>query len=106
MKTTLSIVLLIATGVSLSAREPKEHDANVNYDESRLPHYDLPPLLVSGTGNPITTPEQWKNQRRPEILGLFSNLIYGCTPQPPSPIKQEFEVTDTDKHFMDGKATA
>jgi hypothetical protein len=65
----------------------------------------LPPLLVSGTGNAITTPEQWRNQRRPEILGLFSNLIYGCTPQPPSPIKQEFEVTDTDKNFMDGKAT-
>ena len=105
MKKTLSIAMLLATTITLTAREPKEYDADVNYDENRLPHYDLPPLLVTGTGKPITTPEEWQNLRRPEIMGLFSNLIYGKVPQPPSPIKVEFEVTDTDPDFMGGKAT-
>ena len=105
MRSFIATVLIFFGAGSLTAREPKEHDADVNYDEASLPHYDLPPLLVAGTGEPITTPEQWKNQRRPEILGLFSNLVYGRTPQPPSPIKTEFEVTDVDKNFMDGKAT-
>ena len=91
--------------MDLSAREPKEHDADVNYDESRLPHYDLPPLLVTPDGKRITTAEEWHTIRRPQILSLFSNLIYGKVPEPASPIRQEFEVVKTDPDFMGGKAT-
>lgn len=105
MRTLLATCLLLAAVPCLSAREPKEHDANVNYDEARLPHYDLPPLLVTTLGKPVTTADEWRNIRRPEILSLFSNLVYGCTPNPPSPIKQQFEVADVDEEFMDGKAT-
>lgn len=105
MKMILSIAILLATAITLTAREPKEYDADVNYEEDRLPHYDLPPLLVTSTGKPITSAEDWRNLRRPEIMGLFSNLIYGQVPQPPSPIKVEFEVTETDPDFMGGKAT-
>lgn len=105
MRTFFVVLLLLAALPSLSAREPKEQDADVNYDEARLPNYDLPPLLISGTGKPITTADQWRNSRRPEILGLFGNLVYGRIPPPPSPIKQEFKVVDTDRNFMDGKAT-
>ena len=105
MRNFVPISLLVLTATILSAREPKEHDANVNYDEARLPHYDLPPLLVTSLGKPVTTAEQWQNIRRPEILSLFSNLVYGRTPVPPSPVEQSFEVTDVDKEFMGGKAT-
>ncbi len=105
MRAVLILCLLIATLPIGLAREPKEQDADVNYDEAHLPHYDLPPLLVSGTGQRVATAQQWHDARRPEILGLFGNLIYGVIPQPPTPIEQEYQITDTDPNFMDGKAT-
>ena len=85
--------------------EPKNHDKDVVYDEAKVPPYDLPPLLVSSEGKPITTPEEWFNVRRPQIMSLFGNLIYGVVPQPESPIKTTFEVVKTDRNFMGGKAT-
>ncbi len=91
--------------LTLPAREPKEFDKDVNYDEARLPKYDLPPLLLMPNGKPITTAEEWRTIRRPQILALFSNLVYGRVPEPASPIKQTFEVVKTDPGFMDGKAT-
>lgn len=105
MKQITVFALFVATVCSLSAREPKEHDADVNYDEARLPAYSLPPLLVSSLGKKITTAEEWHTIRRPEILSLFSNLVYGSIPEPATPIKQEFEVVKTDPEFMGGKAT-
>ncbi len=83
----------------------KEDDSNVNYDESLVPKYDLPPLLVTSQGKRITTPEGWRIQRRPQILSLFSNLIYGRVPDPASPIETSYETLRTDRNFMSGKAT-
>lgn len=87
------------------AREAKEYDKDVNYDEKKTPHYDLPPLLVTSQGKRITTAEEWYTIRRPEILSLFSNLVYGRVPEPSNPLKVEFEVVKTDPAFMNGKAT-
>jgi hypothetical protein len=39
--------------------EPKNHDQDVVCDEAEVPLYDLPPLLMSSEGTPITTPEEW-----------------------------------------------
>lgn len=85
--------------------EPKNHDKDVVYDEAKVPPYDLPPLLVSSEGKPITTPEEWFNIRRPQIMALFGNLVYGIVPPPESPIRTTFEVVKTNREFMGGKAT-
>jgi len=108
MKTTtfcLAGLLLMALAGPSGAREKKEYDSDVNYDESRVPHYDLPALLVSAEGKAITTPDEWMNVRRPQILSLLSNLVYGQVPAPASPIKTDFQVTKTDRDYMKGKAT-
>ncbi len=99
------LAVLLLSGALVFGREPKENDSDVNYDESRVPHYDLPPLLVSAEGKTIETPEEWRNIRRPQILALFSNLIYGRIPEPESPVRTEFEVVKADPKFMGGKAT-
>jgi len=96
---------LLTLCLSAEAREAKEYDSDVNYDDAKTPHYDLPPLLVTSDGQKITTADQWHNIRRPEILSLFSNLIYGRVPEAPSPITVEFEVAQTDLEFMDSAAT-
>lgn len=89
----------------LMGRERKEYDADVIYDEGKIPHYDLPPLLVTAEGKAVTTPEEWRNIRRPQIMALFSNLVYGRVPAPESPVAVKFDVIKTDPRFMRGKAT-
>lgn len=87
------------------AREPKESDRDVIYEEAGIPHYDLPSLLVTPQGERITTPEEWFTVRRPQILALFGNLVYGRVPEPASRLRVTFEIADTNPQFMAGKAT-
>jgi hypothetical protein len=87
------------------ADEPKYHDKDLIYEETRVPAYDLPPLLVSSEGKPITTTEEWFNIRRPQIMSLFGNLIYGVVPEAASPIKVTSDIVKTDRQFMNGLAT-
>ena len=88
LKTVPTLAALGLTACALFARELKEFDNDVNYDESRIPHYDLPDPLITAEGKPVTTAEQWRNVRRPQILSLFANFIYGAVPVPPDPIEQ------------------
>ncbi len=104
-KANLCLMIILLGSALTFSREPKEYDSDVIYDQSKIPHYDLPPLLVTAEGKPVTTAEQWRNVRRPQILSLFSNLVYGCVPQPQSPVAMEFEVKKSDPRFMGGKAT-
>jgi len=87
------------------ADEPKNHDFDVVRDEAAVPPYQLPPILVSAEGRAITTPEAWFQVRRPQILALFGNLVYGVVPQPESPVRTTFKVVKTDPAYMGGKAT-
>ena len=106
MNKPLFVLILIASApILLSAQEAKELDGDVLYEEARLPHYDLPPLLITAEGTKVSTAEEWTQLRRPQILSLFSNLIYGRVPTPASPIRTEYEIVQTDPTFMDGKAT-
>ena len=97
-------VLAVACAPGLEADEPKNHDFDVITDESKVPPYVLPPLLVSENGKTITTPEEWFQIRRPEILALFGNLVYGTVPVPAEPIRTTFEVVKRDDRFLGGKA--
>jgi hypothetical protein len=74
-----------------------------NYDESKVGDYQLPELLVAETGQTISTSEQWEKIRRPEILNLFEDHVYGQVPKDFDDIR--FKVTKQDKKAMDGKAT-
>ena len=101
---SIIFALLVRLGPG-RADEPKNHDLDVVYDESKVPPYALPPVLVTAEGKTITTPEEWFNLRRPQILSLFANLIYGVVPAPESPIQTTFEVLKIQKDFLAGKAT-
>ncbi len=85
-KLAVCLTVLLLSGTLAFSREPKEYDGDVIYDQSKIPHYDLPELLVTAQGKTITTPEEWMNIRRPQILAMFSNLVYGSVPRPQSPI--------------------
>ncbi len=107
MKTLLlaSFVFLATVGASVATEPDKESDKDIIYDEARVPAYDLPPLLVSAEGKPVTTPDEWFHIRRPQIMALLGNLIYGTVSAPESPLKVTCDVAQTDPQFMDGLAT-
>ena len=87
------------------AKDPKEDDLDVNYDEQRVLPYELPPILAASDGSKITTPEQWFQKRRPEILALFANYLYGAIPQPEDPIKTTTEIVKTTPSLYGGAVT-
>ena len=75
---------------------------DTNYDESKVPEYTLPDSLVLLNGDPVTDAESWVNKRRPEILHLFEEQVYGKTPT--DAVNMRFELTSVDETALDGKA--
>jgi pimeloyl-ACP methyl ester carboxylesterase len=74
-----------------------------DYDESKVGAYTLPELLVTQNGEKVASTEQWEKVRRPEILKLFEDNVYGQAPKDFDDIK--FKITGEDKKAMGGKAT-
>ncbi len=52
-----------------------------NYDEAKIPEFELPEALTAEDGRPIDSAEKWRTIRRPEILALFQEHVYGRAPQ-------------------------
>lgn len=73
-----------------------------NYDESKVPAYTLPDPLRAADGTPIATPRQWTERRRPELLALFAEHVYGKLPGRPAGM--HFEVRSVDSEALGGKA--
>lgn len=48
-----------------------------NYDESKVPDYELPTIVEASSQNPVTA---WEQQRRQETLELFLDQMYGRQP--------------------------
>ncbi|MEH3112218.1 glucuronyl esterase domain-containing protein [Pedobacter terrae] len=74
----------------------------VNYDEGAVPAYTLPDILLTTKGKKIKTVSAWKKQRRPELLALFEEHVYGKTPDSFDSVK--FMVTNENAVAMAGKA--
>lgn len=70
---------VLCVPVSLSSVLAQE----ANYDEVKVPAYILPDLLTDLSGRPVTTPQQWQQQRRGEVLGLFEQHVFGRLPDFP-----------------------
>jgi hypothetical protein len=74
-----------------------------NYYEEKVPAYTLPQLLVTSDGRKVTDLKTWNEIRRPEILELFRQNIFGRVPE--TPYQKSFKVVSIDKNALDGNAT-
>lgn len=88
----LAITFLMAT-IDMSAQ---------NYDESKVPNYTLPDLLVSLEKRKIANINDWEYLRRKEVIYYFGNDIYGKMPKDYDSIN--FELINADFGVMQGKA--
>ncbi len=73
-----------------------------NYDESKVGHYPLPDLLVLQDGEPVTTATMWYKQRRPELLNILENQMFGRTPT--ERLKLRYGPVSIEKNALNGKA--
>lgn len=94
MKNNLLLSVLFIAQASL---------AFAQYDESKVPPYELPEVLVTSAGKKVRTAKEWETQRRPEILALFAEQVYGKTPTKKLPVR--FETTSVDRQALNGTAT-
>jgi hypothetical protein len=66
-------------GTDLYLWAPSGHFSN--YDQEDIPPYTLPDPLTMQDGRKVTTAEMWYKERRPELINLFKDNIYGRVPE-------------------------
>lgn len=99
MKSKLFVLAAaLAAFVSTSSAQ-----SGVNYDESKIPDYTLPDALVCTDGTRVTSAADWKRKRRPELMHLFEEQVYGRAPAAPKDLR--FETLSVVTNALGGKAT-
>ena len=96
MTGAIFLAILVVGGADSHAQE-------VNYDETAVPSYSLPDPLVMTNGTPVTDASTWREQRRPEVLGLFEQHVYGKMPD--RTVAPRFEIKSLDTNALGGMAT-
>ncbi len=72
------------------------------YDEAKVPKYTLPDPLTLKSGGKVKDARTWFDQRRPEILAMYQEEMFGHSPAAPSRI--DYEVVSVDQQALGGKA--
>ena len=72
------------------------------YDESKVPQYDLPDALTLNNGRKVKTIRRWERKRRPELLKMFADEMYGNAPIG-RPADLHFSLLESGEAF-DGRA--
>lgn len=101
MKRFGTFLLALLTAALIAAQN---RNAPVNYDESKVPAFELPDPLRCENGLQIETARQWESLRRPELLRMFGEQEYGVTPRRTG-IKVKHEVVALNPDAMGGLAT-
>ena len=94
--------ILLSSSVYAQIKTDKFMGEIVNYDETTVPKYTLPPLLKTEKGEKVKNVATWERKRRPEILSLFEEHIYGQMPSKFDSLN--FKMTNEKADAMDGKA--
>jgi hypothetical protein len=91
----LSLIAIASPAVSMQPSKP-------NYDESRVPAYDLPDPLVALDGQRIHSSKEWLDKRRPELIQLFEEDVYGRSPAVPKSLS--FQTLSVSRDALGGAA--
>jgi hypothetical protein len=76
--------------------------SKVNYDESKIKPYVLPDLLTTSSGKKVNSVKVWEEQRRPEIMKMFMEQMYGVTPT--EKINVRYEIVSENRYALDSTA--
>ena len=73
-----------------------------NYDERKIPPYTIPDPLTLESGERVTDSKTWVERRRPELMALFEDQVYGKTPAEYPEVR--IEQVSVDRKALGGKA--
>lgn len=94
----IGIVMLTAASIALAACATKFPAV-----AELAPQPGLPDALVTQGGKKVTTAEQWRSERRPELAAMFQHYMYGHPP--PKPAKMSVTVERVNPDCFGGAAT-
>ena len=97
----LSLMSMLSAGAQMYPR--RDYVKLANYDESKVPEYKLPDVLMCEDGEVVTTKEMWEQKRRPEVLNLFTTYMFGKAPVLKN--KLPYKVERVSKKALNGRAT-
>lgn len=80
----LPAMLVLVPLLGMVADHALAQPAGYNYDEEKVPEFELPDPLVTQDGTPVKDARTWESKRRPEILELFREHVYGRRRDVPS----------------------
>ena len=83
MKTRTTLWMLVWLLCSLSFQDVMAQEIAINYDENKIPAYELPDPLLMNNGEKVKNARQWTHERRAEILEIFAQEMYGHIPARP-----------------------
>jgi len=76
--------------------------SQTNYDESKVPSFEVPGPLTTFKGKKIKSVKKWEKARRPELLHFFENNVYGKIPKT---LKiDSYNILEQDGNALNGKA--
>jgi hypothetical protein len=76
--------------------------SDTNYDESKVPLFEVPNPLTSFSGKKINNAQDWAIERRPELLQFFEKKVYGKVPGKLDNFS--VRVLEYSDHAINGKA--
>ena len=96
----IAALLFLVGFLSMNTAESAAED--YNYDESKVPAYTLPDVLKAEDGTKIDSPELWASKRRPELLRMFEEHVFGKLPQ--GEVKLRTKVRSENPNAINGAA--
>jgi dienelactone hydrolase len=99
MKSAVALVFVVALMPAVGQRIP-----GYNYDETRIAPYTMLDPLRLESGKPVTTAAAWNAERRPEILRLFEENVFGRTPETARSAVMHAKILEHDDHALNGLA--
>ena len=94
--------LLLSMSLSSAQNQPV---APANYDETKVPKFELPDALKTIDGQNVDSPKLWNDVRRHELLKLFEEQMFGKSPLPLEPTHHS-EATGLTFSLHGGPVTA
>ena len=79
-----------------------QNEFQPNYDETKVPVFDLPDPLLTFDGKEVKTTDIWENERRPELLEFFTQNVYGEVPDYLE--ISSFKIVEQSENAFGGKA--
>ncbi len=73
-----------------------------NYDEAKVPEFQIPDLMTTFSGETIKNSEEWNSKRRPELFSFFEENVYGKVPGTLDNVS--FEIVERNEAALNGKA--